>query len=165
MSVHTAYIAFGSNLSSPEQQIRQALQALAGLAVEGSSLSVSSLYASKAIGPGKQPDYINGVCQLITDLQADALLAALQAIETSQGRTRSIKNAARTLDLDILLFDQLCCDKAKLTLPHPRMHLRNFVIMPLIEIAPNLSMPDGQALSLLADKLDWQNLKKLNIQL
>ncbi|NRA41454.1 MAG: 2-amino-4-hydroxy-6-hydroxymethyldihydropteridine diphosphokinase [Pseudomonadales bacterium] len=165
MPAHTAYIAFGSNLSSPEQQIRHALTALAALAVKGTSLSVSSLYASKAIGPGEQPDYINGVCQLTTELQADALLTALQAIETSQGRTRSVKNAARTLDLDILLFDQLCCDQPRLSLPHPRMHLRNFVIMPLLEIAPNLSMPDGQALSTLADRLDWQDLKKLNIQL
>ena len=165
MPAHTAYIAFGSNLSSPEQQIRHALTALAALAIKDSSLSVSSLYASKAIGPGEQPDYINGVCQLTTELQADALLTALQAIETSQGRTRSVKNAARTLDLDILLFDQLCCDQPRLSLPHPRMHLRNFVIMPLLEIAPNLSMPDGQALSTLADRLDWQDLKKLNIQL
>ena len=165
MPAHTAYIAFGSNLSSPEQQIRDALTALAALAIKDSSLSVSSLYASKAIGPGEQPDYINGVCQLTTELQADALLTALQAIETSQGRTRSVKNAARTLDLDILLFDQLCCDQPRLSLPHPRMHLRNFVIMPLLEIAPNLSMPDGQALSTLADRLDWQDLKKLNIQL
>ena len=165
MPAHTAYIAFGSNLSSPEQQIRDALTALAALAIKDSSLSVSSLYASKAIGPGEQPDYINGVCQLTTELQADALLTALQAIETSQGRTRSVKNAARTLDLDILLFDQLCCDQPRLSLPHPRMHLRNFVIMPLLEIAPDLLMPDGQALSTLADRLDWQDLKKLNIQL
>ena len=165
MPAHTAYIAFGSNLSSPEQQIRDALTALAALAIKDSSLIVSSLYASQAIGPGEQPDYINGVCQLTTELQADALLTALQAIETSQGRTRSVKNAARTLDLDILLFDQLCCDQPRLSLPHPRMHLRNFVIMPLLEIAPNLSMPDGQALSTLADRLDWQDLKKLNIQL
>ena len=162
---HSAYIAFGSNLAEPELQVRSALQSLTMLAIDSSHISCSSLYASKALGPGKQPEYINGVCSIETTLDAYQLLEALQTIELDQGRERSVKNAARTLDLDILLFDDIVNNDPLLTIPHPRMFERNFVIFPLLEIAPKLILPTGQSILFFAQQLNWQDLKKLNIVL
>jgi len=158
---HTAYIAFGSNLANPLQQVKSALKSLETL---GTVEQVSPLYQSKAIGPGEQGDYINGCLKLKTKLPPYELLDALQAIEAKQGRVRSVQNAARPLDLDILLFDQLSQKDPKLTLPHPRMHERNFVIFPLQDIAPQLQLPNGIHLSTVSEKLNWDGLKPLDIR-
>ncbi|MBK5915733.1 2-amino-4-hydroxy-6-hydroxymethyldihydropteridine diphosphokinase [Rhodocyclus purpureus] len=139
---HRAFVALGANLDEPAAQVKAAAAALAAL--PGSRLlRLSSLYRSAPVGVGAeaQPDYVNAVAELATGLGAHELLAELFAIEQRFGRRRSTRNAARTLDLDLLLFDGQCIDDAVLTLPHPRLHLRAFVVQPLVEIAPELSIP------------------------
>ncbi len=159
--LHITYIAFGSNLENPQAQIKAAIQAIGQLG----HVIASPLYASKAIGPGQQPDYINGVIELKTELEPLALLRKLQQIELDQGRIRSVKNAARTLDLDILLYDQLIQDDPILTLPHPRMHERNFVLFPLAELSSELEIPKHGKISELLPHLSNNGLKKLDITL
>lgn len=140
-----AYIALGSNLERPQQQVTNALNAIAAL--PHSQLQTSSpWYRSKAVGPGQQPDYINGACVINTDLQPLPLLHALQKIEQQQGRVRNELWGARTLDLDILLYDNLQLDTEELQIPHPRMTERNFVLFPLADINNNLTLPDGRKL-------------------
>ena len=146
----TAYIALGSNLQNPRQQVVNALLAIAALP-DCQLLACSNWYRSTAVGPGQQPDYINGVCAINTERQPLPLLHDLQAIEQHQGRLRSENPdqrwCARTLDLDMLLYGDLVLDSAELQLPHPRMTERNFVLMPLADIASNLTLPDGSQLS------------------
>src|SRR5690606_25641310 len=120
----------------------------------GSQLAaVSSFYASDPLGPPEQPRFVNAVAALDTELAPLALLDALQAIEREQGRVRKAERwGPRTLDLDILLFGDLQLASERLTLPHYHMHARAFVLYPLAEIAPDLSLPDGRPLrALLAD--------------
>ncbi len=140
------YIGLGSNLNNPEHQLRRALLALASL--PGTRLTASSrAYPNPAIGPGRQPDYLNLVACLHTTLAPLPLLHALQAIEQAQGRVREQRWAARSLDLDLLLYGQQVIDSAELTLPHPRMRERSFVLVPLGELAPELVLPDGTPLT------------------
>ncbi|HNX71103.1 2-amino-4-hydroxy-6-hydroxymethyldihydropteridine diphosphokinase, partial [Rivihabitans pingtungensis] len=133
MSV-TAYIALGSNLQQPAEQVRAALAALAALP-ECSGLRASSLYVTAPVGYADQPDFINAVARLDTTLSALALLAQLQALEAQFGRERSFRNAPRVLDLDLLLYGDQRIDTLELTVPHPRMHERAFVLAPLAELA------------------------------
>lgn len=152
---HRCFIALGSNLDTPLQQIRQACKALQQL---GTVIARSPLYHSKAVGPGRQPDYINAVALLETRLAAPALLKALQQIESNQGRTRETRWAARTLDLDILLYDDDVIDLPELIVPHPRITERNFVIYPLYDIAPQLTLPGGQQVAELRARLPADGL-------
>lgn len=150
-----AYIGLGSNLNEPERQIKLALQALAQL--PNSSLIVaSSFYRTAPVGYLLQPDFINAVACLRTQSSPEDLLAQLQAIEFRQGRIRDgQKNRPRTLDLDLLLYNDWVLSSAQLTLPHPRMKERTFVLLPLVEIAPNLQIPPGiSARQLLAGLVD-----------
>lgn len=135
-----AYIALGANLGPAIETVRAALEALAGLP-HSHLLAASSLYRTAPVGLLDQPDFINAVAAIDTALPAEALLDALLAIEADFGRQRSVLNAPRTLDLDLLLYGTLCCHSARLTLPHPRMHERAFVLVPLAEIAPDLCVP------------------------
>jgi 2-amino-4-hydroxy-6-hydroxymethyldihydropteridine diphosphokinase len=153
-----AFIALGSNLAEPKAQVQQAVEAIALL---GEISALSSLYQSTAIGPGEQPDYINAVLELRTDLHAIALLDALQAIENKQGRVRDVRFGARTLDLDIVLFNQQSISQPRLEVPHPRMLERNFVLTPLQEICPELQLPNGETLALHCARLDSYGLVKL----
>lgn len=148
-----AYIALGSNLDDPLQQLRQALQTLAA-APELSLLQVSPCYRNRAIGPGQQPDFLNAVAELRTALPAMSLLRALQAIENQQGRVRSQRWGARTLDLDLLLYGDAVVTEPELTVPHPRMLQRDFVLRPLLDIAPQLVLPDGTRLQTVAGQQD-----------
>ena len=132
-----AYVGLGSNLEDPENQVRQAFAELDRLP-HTRLVRKSSLYRTAPIGHETQPDFINAVAQLETGLPAERLLAELQAIEKSHGRERSLRNAPRTLDLDLLLFDDARLSSPQLTVPHPRMHERAFVLRPLLEIAPQL---------------------------
>lgn len=158
-SAHTAYIGLGSNLDDPPAQLKRACKALHNF--NGCSVSLCSpLYWNAAIGPGAQPDYLNAVLQLKTLLSPTALLHAMQHIENSQGRTREVRWGARTLDLDLLLFDELSIDLKHLTIPHPHLHERNFVVYPLYDIAPTLRLPNGQALSELIKKLPNTGLRQ-----
>ncbi|RBW45014.1 2-amino-4-hydroxy-6-hydroxymethyldihydropteridine diphosphokinase [Psychromonas sp. B3M02] len=141
-----SYIAIGSNQADPVEQAKQAITAL-NYITETSLISCSSLYCSAPMGPQDQPDYINAVAAVETNLSAIALLDALQAIEQSQGRERKAERwGPRTLDLDILLYAEQVIDDQRLTIPHYGMKDREFVLYPLFEIAPELTMPDGTPL-------------------
>lgn len=140
------YIGLGSNLDDPLRQVQDALQELDGIA-NTRVLARSSLYRSDPVGPPGQPDYVNAVAALETDLEPEALLDALQAIEQAHQRVRKIHWGPRTLDLDILLFGDRVIASERLTVPHAWMLERNFVLWPLAEIAPDLQLPDGSALS------------------
>ncbi len=155
-----AYIALGSNLDDPVAQLEQASNALRRLP-ESRFVLRSSLYRSKAIGPGEQADYINAVAAIDTQLAPLALLDALQQIEQQQGRERRIRWAARTLDLDILLYGEQQIDSERLTVPHPAMTDRNFVLVPLQQIAPGLQLPDGQSIDTLVQRCGWHDLVEL----
>ena len=136
-----AYVALGANLEHPVAQVQQAAAALDEL--PGCRLvALSSLYRTAPVGvPGEQPDYINAVAAVDTELPPLAMLQALLALEQRFGRARHTVLAPRTLDLDLLLYGNTVLDTAELQLPHPRLHLRAFVLVPLAEIAPALSLP------------------------
>ena len=138
--MHTAYIALGSNLGESEDTVRQAINALAGLP-QTQLARASSLYRSAPVGHTDQPDFINAVAELSTALAPLDLLAALLALEQQFGRERAFRNAPRTLDLDLLLYDAKIIAEPGLTVPHPRMHQRAFVLAPLVEIAPACVIP------------------------
>lgn len=144
-AVH-AWVGLGANLGDAAAALRQAVQALAhtpGIRL----LRTSSLYRSAPVD-AHGPDYLNAVAEVSTSLTAPALLAALQAIETAHGRERPYRNAPRTLDLDLLLYGSARIESATLTVPHPRMGERAFVLVPLDEIAP--ALVNGQALQSVA---------------
>jgi len=145
-----AYVALGANLADPVAQIRAAFVAL-GTLPESRLLRTSSLYRTAPVGIHGQPDFINAVAAVDTTLTPQALLDALFAIEAQFGRRRDFHLAPRTLDLDLLLVDDQVVDSPKLHLPHPRLHLRAFVLAPLVEIAPDCRIPGrGQAAAWLA---------------
>ena len=146
----TAYVGLGANLNDPADQIEQALVELDRLP-DTRLVTRSSLYASAPVGCVDQPDFINAVAQLHTTLAPRALLAALLDIEQQHGRARSFRNAPRTLDLDLLLYGAAHFHEDDLTLPHPRMAERAFVLLPLTEIAPDMIIPGrGRAADSLA---------------
>ncbi len=133
----TAYVGVGSNLNDPRAQVLQAFTELDGLP-NTRVVRRSSLYRSAPMGHAAQPDFVNAVAQVETGLPAERLLAELQAVEARHGRERSFPNAPRTLDLDLLLYGAARIASPALTVPHPRMHERAFVLKPLLEIAPQL---------------------------
>lgn len=132
-----AYVGIGSNLEDPVRHVREAFAELDTLP-HTRLVKKSSLYRSAPTGFAGQPDFVNAVAQLETGLPAERLLAELQDIETRHGRTRSFPNAPRTLDLDLLLYGDAALSLPALTIPHPRMHERAFVLKPLLEISPGL---------------------------
>ena len=132
-----AYVGIGSNLADPVRQVSAALRELDVLP-HTRLVKQSSLYRSAPVGHDEQPDFVNAVAQLETALPAERLLAELHEIEARHGRTRSFPNAPRTLDLDLLLYGDAVLALSALTVPHPRMHERAFVLKPLLEIAPQL---------------------------
>ena len=145
-----AFIALGSNLAEPERQVTQAFAALAQLP-QTRLLAQSSLYRSAPVGYTEQADFMNAVAQLETGLAPHDLLHSLLGIERTFGRVRDFRNAPRTLDLDLLLYGDLMFHEPGLTLPHPRMHERAFVLLPLVEIAPDCEIPGkGRAAEWLA---------------
>jgi 2-amino-4-hydroxy-6-hydroxymethyldihydropteridine diphosphokinase len=140
MGVHYAYIGFGANLGDRLAACRKALMRLAGLS--GCKLMrISSLYESEPVGVTDQPRFINGVALMRTEENAHWLLRHLLAIEGDLGRVRGAKWGPRTMDLDLLLFDEEIITSAELTVPHPRLHERRFVLQPLHDIAPGLRHP------------------------
>lgn len=150
----TAYIAFGGNLgevAAAFSRARNALDALPGTRVSASSLR----YRTPPLGPEGQATYLNAAVSLHTHLDPLSLLAHLQKIERMAGRKRSIRWGPRTLDLDLIAYDALVMDTPMLTLPHPRVHERQFVLRPLCDIAPNWQHPllARRADMLLADLL------------
>ncbi|MFZ7197693.1 2-amino-4-hydroxy-6-hydroxymethyldihydropteridine diphosphokinase [Avibacterium avium] len=154
------YIALGSNLATPVQQLENALQALQQLP-HSQLVAVSHFYQSKPLGPQDQPDYVNAVACLATALAPLDLLDQLQRIEQEQGRVRLRRWGERTLDLDILLYGDEIIQSERLTVPHYDMQHREFVIVPLYEIAPNLTLPDGKNVADLVQQFHRHEMKIL----
>ena len=146
MSEVTAYIGLGSNLSNPLQQVKLAIAELSVLP-QTRLLAQSRLYRTRPMGPQDQPDYINAVVGLATRLPAEKLLGELQRLELSHGRERVLHWGPRTLDLDMLLYGQQVIATESLQVPHPGLLARSFVVQPLLEIAPDLVLPDGTVLA------------------
>ncbi len=136
MSVR-CYLSLGSNLRSPQRQLHQAIRLLCHLP-HSRLVKCSKLYFNQAQGLRAQPPFYNAVVSLDTTLAPLQLLHHCQTIENSQGRVRKKRWGARTLDIDILIYGQLQCKTPKLTLPHPRLNLRDFVLIPLRQLMPNL---------------------------
>ncbi|MDO8990369.1 MAG: 2-amino-4-hydroxy-6-hydroxymethyldihydropteridine diphosphokinase [Sideroxyarcus sp.] len=157
---HVAFVGLGSNLADPVAQVSGALDAL-GKLPQTRVARRSSLYRSAPVGYLDQPDFINAVAQLETELTPRALLDALLALEQECGRTREFCNAPRTLDLDVLLYDDLIHHEHGLTIPHTQMHLRAFVLQPLLEIAPECVIPGVGPAADAAKACAGQQLEKL----
>lgn len=157
-----AYIGLGSNLSEPIKQVNNAIKAIEKIE-QSQVITVSSLYLSKPMGPQDQDDYINAVLALQTSLSATELLDSLQTIENDAGRIRK-KNrwSARILDLDIILFGDQIINSERLTIPHYGMTEREFVLLPLAEIAPLLQLPNGQSVTFLSQNIANNAMMKLS---
>jgi 2-amino-4-hydroxy-6-hydroxymethyldihydropteridine diphosphokinase len=155
-----AYIGLGSNLDDPQSQLKKAIIAME-MVSSTSVVKTSSFYRSKPVGPQDQPDYVNAVVELDTELSASVLLDYLQAIENEQGRERKIKWGARTLDLDILLFGDEIINNNRLQIPHVEMRNRGFVLLPLNEIFPDCMIPGVGAVSSLLQEDNAEDLVKL----
>ena len=154
------YIGLGSNLDDPQSQLKKAIISLE-IVPSTSVVKTSFFYRSKPVGPQDQPDYINAVVELATELSARVLLDYLQGIENEHGREREIKWGARTLDLDILLFGDEIIQDDCLVIPHIEMHKRGFVLLPLDEISPDCMIPGIGAVSSLLQKINTDDLVKL----
>ena len=141
-----AYIALGANLGDPTATVNAAFAALAELP-QTALAGCSALYRTAPVGILDQPEFVNAAACLNTELAPEALLDALLAIEQRFGRRRGERNGPRTLDLDLLLYDDRVIDTPRLTLPHPRLHLRAFVLCPLADLAPALALPGRGSLA------------------
>jgi 2-amino-4-hydroxy-6-hydroxymethyldihydropteridine diphosphokinase len=155
-----AYIGVGANIGSPEEQVRNALDELANLPATRLE-RVSSLYRTAPVGFVDQPDFVNAVAKVETALDARELLDALLGIERRHGRVREFPNGPRTLDLDVLLYGDMELNEPGLIVPHPRMHERAFVMVPLAEIAPELLVPGRGSVRDLVQKVDTNAVRKL----
>jgi 2-amino-4-hydroxy-6-hydroxymethyldihydropteridine diphosphokinase len=163
----TVFVALGSNLDQPARHVQRALRDIEELP-ETALVQLSSLYQTAPEGNKDQPPFVNAVAQVATFLSPHDLLARLQAIEVQHGRVRNsvseTKNGPRTLDLDILLFDAQRIDERGLTVPHPRMHERAFVLVPLTEIAVGVVIPGKGAAKELLAALDSSGVTHLGLE-
>lgn len=155
------FIALGANLGDPLATVTAAIAALRKLP-DTEFVAASSLYRTAPVGLKHQPDFINAVVELVAVSPAPTLLDALFSIEARFGRQRSVKNAPRTLDLDLLLYGDATSDDPQLTLPHPRLHERAFVLAPLAEIAPRLVVPGRGGVAELLLRCADQSVEKLS---
>jgi 2-amino-4-hydroxy-6-hydroxymethyldihydropteridine diphosphokinase len=154
-----AYVGLGANLGNPAQTVRDALQALR-LLPDSAVGAVSSFYQSAPIDAGGD-DFVNAVVRIDTRLEALVLLRALQAIELSFGRERPFRNAPRTLDLDLLLYGDSLIDEPDLEVPHPRMTSRAFVLLPLLELTPEIVIPGGGSARQFLPLVHAQDIRKM----
>jgi len=161
MIIHTAYIGLGSNLANPIEQLDIALNSI-GAIPSTQLIKRSSFYGSKPLGPQDQPDFVNAVCEIQTRLSAFELLEQLQKIEVTQGRIKKRHWGERLIDLDILLFSNELIDTERLTVPHSQISLRDFVLIPLAEISPELMIPQLGHVQSLIEALDESYLINLN---
>lgn len=157
----TAFVALGANLDDPRSQVLRALEELDDIP-ESRVISRSSLYRTAPVGFLDQPDFINAVVRLDTTLDARPLLDALHELEIRHGRRRSVPNAPRTLDLDLLMYADRVQNEAGLTLPHPRLHQRAFVLAPLAEIAPDAIVPGLGRVGDLLDRVDRSGVELID---
>lgn len=155
-----AFVALGANLDDPADQVERAFPELARL-TQTRLVARSALYLTKPVGYTEQPDFINAVALIETALSPRQLLDELLAIEQRHGRRREFRNAPRTLDLDLLLYNGLVMHEPGLTLPHPRMHERAFVLAPLVEIAPDCLIPGVGLAAAALHNTDTSDLRKL----
>jgi len=161
VSAVTAYVGLGANLQDPAAQVRRALDELASIP-HSRLLSRSHLYKSPPLGPAGQPDYVNAVAALETTRAPLEFLAELRAIETRHGRQRDgTRWGPRTLDLDILLYGDRVMDTPELTLPHPGLHERAFVLYPLFDVAPELVVPGRGSVRELRERLGAAHIQRL----
>ncbi len=160
--METVYLGLGANLNSPLEQLKQAVAALK-LLPHCHNLAVSSFYSSRPMGPQDQPDYVNAVARLDTELTPLALLDLTQKIELDLGRVRKEERwGPRTLDIDILLFGGQLLDCERLTVPHYGIKEREFVLLPLLELVPELCLPDGTPVAELAATIERNGLSIIN---
>lgn len=152
-----AYIGLGSNLENPVAQMKSAIAALASHP-HLENLQVSTLYSSKPVGPQDQPDYVNAVACVTTKLSPIALLDVLQGIEQDHHRVRERHWGPRTLDLDLLLFGEEQIQLPRLSVPHPFMLERGFVIRPLMDLAPEMLLSNGHTVKEHLRQLDTSDL-------
>lgn len=153
------YIGVGANLGFSRDAVLNALADLSGL-LQTTFVASASLYRSAPVD-AEGPDYINTVAELATTLSAHELLAALHAIETRYGRVRTTRNAPRTLDLDLLLYGDGILKTPDLTVPHPRIAERAFVLMPLIELAGPIDIPGRGRADVLLERIAAQDIERL----
>ncbi len=158
--MHTVFIGLGGNLNDPNAQVLRAFKALDKLP-HTRLLARSSLYRSAPVGYLDQPDFINAVAMLETELTPRELLDALLVLERANGRTREFLNSPRTLDLDLLLYDDLHHHEHGLTVPHPQMHKRAFVLLPLLEIAPGCIIPGVGSAAVAMQQCGDQKLERV----
>jgi 2-amino-4-hydroxy-6-hydroxymethyldihydropteridine diphosphokinase len=154
-----AWIALGSNLDDPPAQLKLALTAIDGLS-RTRRARTSAFYRAAPVGPADQPDFCNAVTAVDTELAPLALLDALQAIEEAHGRRRTRRWGPRTLDLDILLYGDRRIDEPRLRVPHPRLHERAFVLVPLAAIAPDATVPGRGRVAALAAAADTSGVAR-----
>jgi len=150
--IHTAYLGLGSNLAQPAQQLKMALNHLAQHQ-DITLIRTSPFYSNTPHGPQDQPDFINAVCQIETSLTPQTLLQATKTIEQQQGRVKTLHWGERIIDIDLLLFDDLQLCSTSLTIPHPFMMQRPFVLVPLYDIAPHLLLFDEIPIDVLRQSL------------
>jgi len=160
MAAVKAFIGLGANLGDPEVRVRGAISALEAIP-KTRLLAASSLYRSSPLGYAAQPDFVNAVAEIETELSATALLQQLLSIEARSGRTRDFPNAPRTLDLDLLLYADGVVAEPGLLVPHPRMHERAFVLAPLAEIAPSAVVPGRGSVGALLAACRDQKVEKI----
>jgi 2-amino-4-hydroxy-6-hydroxymethyldihydropteridine diphosphokinase len=158
----SAYVGVGSNLDEPALQVRRALRALAQLP-RSRLIRQSSLYGSRAWGLKEQPDFVNAVAGLLTQLPVRAFFEALRTLEVQLGRVApAVRYGPRRIDLDLLSFDQMRLQTPELTLPHPGVVSRSFVLYPLYEVAPGLRIPGGLRVEELLERVDASDLWRLD---
>ncbi|PCJ93732.1 MAG: 2-amino-4-hydroxy-6-hydroxymethyldihydropteridine diphosphokinase [Porticoccaceae bacterium] len=157
----TVYIALGSNLDNPQQQVKTAITELGNLA-NTKVTAISHWYRSSPMGPQNQSDYVNGVAKLCTGLNPQQLLSALQDIENRHNRERLEHWGPRTLDLDLLLYGSDVIDQQNLKVPHPGMTTRNFVLIPLADIDPQLILPNGINLKTLLENCSSEGIVRIS---
>lgn len=155
-----AYVGLGSNQANPLAQLASAVTALTCLP-HTQLMAQSPFYSSRPVGPQDQPDFVNGAVQLRTELPALDLLDELQAIEQNQGRIRIQRWGPRTLDLDVLLYGNQIIASERLTIPHPELINRDFALQPLLDLAPDLKLPDGRTLAALRQQCPDNHLQRL----
>lgn len=157
-----AFVALGGNLDQPVERLLAAIDELDRLP-QTRLLRSSSLYRTVPVGYSNQPDFINAVAMLRTSLSATGLLMHLFSMENRHGRVRDLPNGPRTLDLDLLLYDDCILTDENLVLPHPRMHIRSFVLVPLLEVAPDCEIPlHGNAAALLKNLADKDDVVQIH---
>ncbi len=160
MTRSDAFIGLGSNLEAPSVQLAQAVIQLAGLPLS-TLIAQSPFYQSRPVGPQDQPDFVNGAVWLSTELEPLDLLDKLQEIEQAHGRERRQHWGPRTLDLDLLLYGEQRITCERLTVPHAELANRDFALQPLLDLNPELALPDGTRLATLRKQCPDNHLRKL----